>query len=127
MKSSLMQERHPLYLHPMDKAIGIYVEHWVDIKELRIHSYDILCDTHRCGIHGFFVWDSPILPELIYHFWTNMELKGKEEMTSKVLGQEVTVNIKIIAKAVECPRVDNCYYDDWDLVYKEESKVEKLL
>lgn len=40
-----------------------------------------------------------------------MELKGKE-MTSKVLGQEVTVNIKIIAKAIECPGVGNCYYDE---------------
>ncbi|KAG2384024.1 uncharacterized protein HKW66_Vig0152130 [Vigna angularis] len=106
---------------PMDKGIKIYMEHWIDLKELRI------CDTHLCEIHHFFECDSLILPELIYQFWTNMELRGKEEIISKVLGQEVTINIEIIAKATECPRVDNSFYDYWDLVYKKESKVEKLL
>ncbi|WVZ16200.1 hypothetical protein V8G54_009182 [Vigna mungo] len=47
----------------MDKGIGIYVEHFIDLKEVRIHDF-----------------------------------------------------IETIAKATKCPKVDNCFSDNWDLI-----------
>lgn len=96
----------------MEKGIGIFIERWIDLKELRIYGCDILQDTHKCNIHRFFEWNTPILPEPIYQFWTNLELKGKDKVVSKVLGKEVIINTQKIVKSIECLRVDTCFYDN---------------
>ncbi|WVZ08943.1 hypothetical protein V8G54_022289, partial [Vigna mungo] len=49
------------------------------------------------------------------------------KIVSKVLGKEVVINIQTIAEATGCPRVDNCFYENWDEMYTEENKIEKLL
>lgn len=32
-----------------------------------------------------------------------------------------------MVEAIECPKTENCYYDNWDKIYEEEGRVEKIL
>ncbi|KOM56043.1 hypothetical protein LR48_Vigan10g193500 [Vigna angularis] len=78
-----------------DKSFRIYLEHWVDLKDLRVHGFDILLDAHCCDIHLFFECDSPILPELICQFLINMELK-EEDTTLKCVQETVLEDLYYI-------------------------------
>lgn len=37
-----------------EKLTRLYLEHWMDLKDLRAHGYDILHNTHKCSITIFF-------------------------------------------------------------------------
>ncbi|ESW25130.1 hypothetical protein PHAVU_003G009800 [Phaseolus vulgaris] len=112
-------------MSPQDATL--HVEHQLALQELDERGLEVSVDLERCGIRGFFLEPQTIHPELIRKFWKNAKLVKTNTIVSTVLGREAIVNQVAISEAINCDRVSNCFYIDWEEIYSESATVEQVL
>jgi len=50
-------------------------------------------------------------------FWRNLKLIENRAIISTVLGKEVTLNQESISATIQCERIPNCFFPEWEKIY----------
>lgn len=76
----------------------LLLEDVTTVEELRAPEID-LSKIKWCGTKNYFLWDEPILQELVREFWKNAQTE-LDCIRSVVVGKEVAISVNTIAGAI---------------------------